>query len=125
MTDSLDDLAAFLMHRTADADLTESERLSIYVLVDAYQENDDPPKVAAALRVAADRFHGHRDYRPEWAVRDGDEAISVVSAAATGGDCPSPHGSIPAHKGRSRVRRHRWGTRGIPHPGSGGLGRRV
>ncbi len=85
MTDSLDDLAAFLMHRTADADLTESERLSIYVLVDAYQENDDPPKVAAGLRVVAGRFHGHRDYRPEWDVRDGDEAVSVVSAAAIDG----------------------------------------
>ena len=43
MNDSLDDLAAFLMHRTADAGITEEERYRTFALVSAYQDGDDPP----------------------------------------------------------------------------------
>ena len=66
MSDSSDDLAAFLMHRTTDPDMKEQERLSIFVLVAAYQEGDDPAKVTAGLRSAASRFAGYAGYRPEW-----------------------------------------------------------
>ena len=66
MSDSLDDLAAFLMHRTANQDMTEDQRLSIFVLVGAYQEGDDPAKVEVALRTVALDFAAHPDYRPEW-----------------------------------------------------------
>lgn len=81
MSDTLDDLAAFLMHRTADPDTPEEERLSIFVLVEAYQEGDDPPAVAAALRTAALRYAGHHDYRPEWHPNRGDHAASTDPAA--------------------------------------------
>ena len=77
MGDTLDDLAAFLMHRTADVNMSEKRRLSIYVLVGAYQEQDDPPTVEAALRNEAGAFADHPDYRVEWAVRDGEEDITI------------------------------------------------
>lgn len=77
MSDILDDLAAFLMHRTADGSMSDEERVSIFVLVGAYQEQDDPPTVEAALRNAAAGFAGHRDFRPEWAVKDGDQGITI------------------------------------------------
>ena len=82
MSDTLDDLAAFLMHRTADADTSEKRRLSIFVLVGAYQEQDDPPTVEAALRNAAGAFADHPDYRAEWAVRDGEEGITIERLVA-------------------------------------------
>ena len=47
VTDSIDDLAAFLMHQSVDVALPENERLSIYALVAAYQESDDPKTVTA------------------------------------------------------------------------------
>jgi hypothetical protein len=66
VNDSLDDLAAFLMHRTADAGTTEEERFRIFALVSAYQEGDDPPAVEAAMREAAVKFARHPDFRDEW-----------------------------------------------------------
>ena len=60
MTESLDDLAAFLMHRTADEGMPEEQRLAIFVLVGAYQEQDDPTTVAAAMRNEADSFRRTR-----------------------------------------------------------------
>lgn len=66
MNDSLDDLAAFLMHRTADAGTTEEERYRTFALVTAYQEGDDPPAIEAAMREAAVKFAGHPDFRDEW-----------------------------------------------------------
>ena len=77
MSDTLDNLAVFLMHRTADTDMSEKRRLSIFVLVGAYQEQIDPPTVEAALRNAAGAFADHPDYRAEWAVRDGEENITI------------------------------------------------
>ena len=77
MSDTLDDLAAFLMHRTADVNMSEKRRLSIFVLVGAYQEQDAPPTVEAALRNEAGAFADHPDYRVEWAVRDGEEDITI------------------------------------------------
>jgi hypothetical protein len=66
VNDSLDDLAAFLMHRTADAGTTEEERYRTFALVAAYQEGDDPPAIEAAMREAAVKFVGHPDFRDEW-----------------------------------------------------------
>lgn len=80
MTDSPDDLAAFLMHRSVDPELSEQDRLTIFVLVDAYQECDDPPQVFAALRAAASRFTAHPDYRPEWAPNVGEENVTIDGA---------------------------------------------
>lgn len=79
----MDDLAAFLMHRTADAGASESERLTIFVLVGAYQEKDNPPLIAAALRIAATAFAAHPGYRAEW-------AFGVDE------DCGTPPGQIAA-----------------------------
>ena len=89
MTDSPDDLAAFLMHRSVDPELSEQERLDIYVLVEAYQEGDDPPQVFGALRGAASRFSSHPDFRPEWAPVDGgattiDRALRTLQSAEAG-----------------------------------------
>ncbi len=80
MNDGLDDLAAFLMHRTADTDTSEVDRMSIFVLVGAYHEGDDPQLVAAALRTAASAFTDHPDYRPEWAVRQGEENTTLTGS---------------------------------------------
>jgi hypothetical protein len=66
MNDSLDDLAAFLMHRTADASTTEEERFRTFALVAAYQEGDDPPAIEAAMREAAVKFASHPGFREEW-----------------------------------------------------------
>jgi hypothetical protein len=65
-SDNLDDLAAFLMHRTTDPGMTEEERFRTFALVDAYQEGDDPKAIEAAMRAAAVRFADHPDYRPSW-----------------------------------------------------------
>ena len=65
-SDSLDDLAAFLMHRTADEGTTEAERLRLFALVAAYQEGDDPPAIESAMREAAVKFADHPGYRDEW-----------------------------------------------------------
>lgn len=78
MTDSPDDLAAFLMHRSVDPELSEQDRLAIYVLVDAYQEGDDPKRVFDALRSAASRFHGHPDYRAEWAPHTDEQNVTII-----------------------------------------------
>lgn len=80
MTDSPDDLAAFLMHRSVDPELSEQDRLAIFVLVEAYQEGDDPPLVFAALRAAAGHFAGHPDYRPAWAPLPGQENVTIRGA---------------------------------------------
>ncbi len=82
MTDTLDDLSAFLMHRTADPDTPEEERLSIFVLVNAYQEGDDQPAVETALRTAALRYAGYRDYRPEWHPNHGGNGLFAADPAA-------------------------------------------
>ncbi|MCU1655392.1 MAG: hypothetical protein JWO57_48 [Pseudonocardiales bacterium] len=66
MSDSLDDLAAFLMHRTEDPGVTDAERFQMYALVDAYQEGDEPPEIESAMRMTSLKFAGHPDYRPEW-----------------------------------------------------------
>ncbi len=65
MSDSLDDLAACAMNQTTDPDTTEADRMSIFFLVGAYHEGDDPPLVAAALRTAASAYTAHPDYRLE------------------------------------------------------------
>jgi hypothetical protein len=65
-SDSLDDLAAFLMHRTSDPGVTDEERYRTFALVDAYQDGDNPPEIHKEMRVAALKFEGHPDYRPEW-----------------------------------------------------------
>jgi len=88
MSDSLDDLAAFLMHRTADPDTPEEERLSVFVLVEAYQEGDDPDAVVAALRTAALRYAGHRDYRPEWRPKLGANVAIADDSAARPAELP-------------------------------------
>ena len=78
MNDSADDLAAFLMHRSAAFNLSEQDRLAIYVLVDAYQERDDPPRVLEALRAAASRFNAHPDYRREWAPLTDNHHVTII-----------------------------------------------
>ena len=66
VNDSLDDLAAFLMHRTADEGLTEEERFRMFALVAAYQDGDDPVAIESAMREAAMKFAAYPDYRDEW-----------------------------------------------------------
>lgn len=68
-SDSLDDLAAFLMHRTADPGVTEEQRYRTFALVSAYQDGDNPPEIQAEMREAALKFAGHPDYRAEWRPR--------------------------------------------------------
>lgn len=70
MSDSLDDLAAFLMHRTTDPAMSEAERLEIYAVVGAYQEGYDPPQVEALLRNAGAAFAAHPDYQDGWRPAD-------------------------------------------------------
>jgi hypothetical protein len=65
-SDSMDDLAAFLMHRTTDPEVTDDQRYRTFALVSAYQDGDSPPEIQAAMREAALRFAGHPDYRAEW-----------------------------------------------------------
>jgi hypothetical protein len=65
-SDSMDDLAAFLMHRTTDPEVTDEERYRTFALVSAYQDGDSPPEIQAAMREAALKFAGHPDYRAEW-----------------------------------------------------------
>lgn len=72
--DSMDDLAAFLMHRTADPEVTEEERYRTFALVAAYQDGDDLPEIERDMREAAVRFSGHPDYRGEWRPGTGDHA---------------------------------------------------
>jgi hypothetical protein len=106
MNDSLDDLAAFLMHRSADGDRTDADRLAIYAVVAAYQESYDPTQVETLLRAAGAHFADHRDYRPEWALSDADAArVAPVlkhlaacadeSAAASGTGTPPPGAGPP------------------------------
>jgi hypothetical protein len=66
VTDSLDDLAAFLMHRSGDPGVTDAQRLETFALVAAYQEGDEPQAVESTMRTTALRFADHRDYRGEW-----------------------------------------------------------
>jgi len=68
-TEMLDDIAAFLMHRTQDPGVTDSERLATFTLVGAYQERDAPTEIESALRTAAAKFADHPDYRPQWRPR--------------------------------------------------------
>jgi hypothetical protein len=65
-SDSMDDLAAFLMHRTADAEMTQEQRYRVFALVSAYQDEDSPQEIQAAMREAALQYAGHPDYRAEW-----------------------------------------------------------
>jgi hypothetical protein len=62
----MDDLAAFLMHRTTDPEVTEEERYRTFALVAAYQDGDDLPEIERDMKEAAVRFAGHPDYRGEW-----------------------------------------------------------
>jgi hypothetical protein len=64
--DSMDDLAAFLMHRTTDPGVTDEARYLTFALVAAYQDGDDLPEVEQAMRQAGAKFAGHPDYRREW-----------------------------------------------------------
>jgi hypothetical protein len=66
VSDSLDDLAAFLMHRMSDTEVSEPDRLRTFAVVGAYQEGDDPAVVEPALRALGAQFADHADYRPEW-----------------------------------------------------------
>jgi hypothetical protein len=64
--DSMDDLAAFLMHRTADPGVTDEERYRTFALVDAYQDRDCPPEIELEMKEAAAKFADHPDYRSDW-----------------------------------------------------------
>jgi hypothetical protein len=68
-SDNLDDLAAFLMHRTSDPGVTEEQRYRTFALVSAYQDRDNPPEIQAEMREAALKFADHPDYRAEWRPR--------------------------------------------------------
>jgi hypothetical protein len=65
-TDTLDDLAAFLMHHAYDPEVTDAERLETFAVVNGYQEGDDPSTIEPAMRTMALRFCDRPDYRPEW-----------------------------------------------------------
>lgn len=64
--DDLDDIAAFIMHRTDDPGVTDAERLEMYAAVEGYQEGDDPSVIDAALRAIAARYADNPHYRQEW-----------------------------------------------------------
>jgi hypothetical protein len=64
--DSVDDLAAFLVRRTADPGVTNEVRYLIFALVVAYQDPDLEPVSEHAMKEAAVRFAGHPDYHSEW-----------------------------------------------------------
>ena len=66
MTDRLDDLAAFIMHRTTEPGVTDAERLEIFAAVEGYQEGDDPLVIEPTLRAIGARYADHPDYRQEW-----------------------------------------------------------
>ena len=68
-SDSMDDLAAFLMHRSADPGITEEQRYRTFALVSAYQDGDNPTEIQAEMREAALKFADHHDYRAEWRPR--------------------------------------------------------
>jgi len=68
-SDSMDDLAAFLMHRTTDPEVTDDQRYRTFALVSAYQDGDSPPEIQADMREAALKYADHPDYRPEWRPR--------------------------------------------------------
>jgi hypothetical protein len=70
-TGTLDDLAAFLMHRAYGPDVTQAERLETFAVVNAYQEGEEPSTIESAMRTMALRFRDHPDYRPEWRPRPG------------------------------------------------------
>lgn len=70
-TDSLDNLAAFLMHRAYEPGVTDAERLETFAVVNAYQEGDEPSTIESAMRTMALRFCDHPDYRPERRPRPG------------------------------------------------------
>jgi hypothetical protein len=65
VSESLDDLAAFLMHRTNDEKLSEAERLEIYAVVGAYQEGYELAQVEPLLRNAGAAFADHPDYQAD------------------------------------------------------------
>ena len=62
----MDDLAAFLMHRTADSEVTDEERYRTFALVAAYQDRDLEPVIEQTMKETAVRFADHPDYRSEW-----------------------------------------------------------
>lgn len=66
MSDSLDDLAAFLMHRSGDENVSEADRLSIWAVVRAYQEGYDPAQVEPALWLTGAQFADHPDHQQRW-----------------------------------------------------------
>jgi hypothetical protein len=68
-TDSLDDLAAFLMHHAYQPAVTDAERLQIFAVVDAYQEGDEPSTTESVMRIMALRFRDQPDYRQQWRPR--------------------------------------------------------
>jgi hypothetical protein len=85
-TDSLDDLAAFLMHHAYQPAVTDAERLQIFAVVDAYQEGDEPSTIESVMRTMALRFCDHSDYRPEWRPRPASRQSrrSPIAAAGSG-----------------------------------------
>jgi hypothetical protein len=106
MNDSLDDLAAFLMHRTSEATCTPDGRLRIFALVGAYREGRD---VEAYLRQEASAFAVHPDYRPAWNPADGmatarapDGPGAATSPSPSGGhdDVSSVQSATAIHPGR-------------------------
>jgi len=68
-SDSMDDLAAFLMHRTTDPGVTDEQRYRTFALVDAYQDGDNPREIQKEMREAALKFADHPDYLAEWRPR--------------------------------------------------------
>jgi hypothetical protein len=85
-TESLDDLAAFLMHHAYQPAVTDAERLQIFAVVDAYQEGDEPSTIESVMRTMALRFCDHSDYRPEWRPRPASRQSrrSPIAAAGSG-----------------------------------------
>ena len=68
-SDSMDDLAAFLMHHTSDPGVTDEQRYRTFALVDAYQDGDNPQEIQKEMREDALKFADHPDYRAEWRPR--------------------------------------------------------
>jgi hypothetical protein len=63
----LDNVAAFLVRHAYDEGRSDTDRLQIVTLVNAFHEGDDDPlAVESAMRATSLRFAAQADYREEW-----------------------------------------------------------
>ncbi len=95
MTDDVDDLAAFLVHRIAHPGVTDAEPLETFAVVAGYQDGNEPPVIEATMRARTDavlasgRGIFRCDSRPGRADRSGDAPMHRRGA------CPVERARLP------------------------------